>query len=169
MAIAQTQGAVRVHQEGSTVTFQVSGWGRMHQSMPVRRFCDKCLAGGATTLRVDLRHCTYLDSTFLGTLLLLRRHTLRRPGCQFLLVSPSEECRRLFKQMGVEDCLPAVSGTDVSPEGWTELTCEENAETFNRNVVQAHQELANLGGPTGKVFEGAARCLTKDLEGRDIP
>jgi anti-sigma B factor antagonist len=169
MTIAQSQGVVRVHQEGSTVTFQVSGWGRMHQSMPVRRYCDQCLSAGATTLRVDLRHCTYIDSTFLGTLLLLRRNTLRRPGCQFLLVSPSEECCRLFKQMGVQECLPAVTAAETPAESWTELECHETVDTFNRNVVQAHQELANLGGPTGKTFEGVARCLTKDLEEHDIP
>jgi anti-anti-sigma factor len=169
MAIAQTEGAVRVHQEGPTVTFQVVGWGRMHQSMPVRRYSDQCLSAGATTLRVDLRHCTYVDSTFLGTLLLLRRNTLRRPGCQFLLVSPSEECRRLFKQMGVEDCLPAVTGAETPAEKWTDLACDESVDTFNRNVVQAHQELANLGGPTGKAFRGVARCLTKDLRENDIP
>jgi anti-anti-sigma factor len=168
MTMTQTQGTVRLHQEGSTVTFQVIGWGRMHQSMPVRRLCDRCLSTGALTLRVDLRHCTYIDSTFLGTLLLLRRTSQRR-GCQFLLVSPSEECRRLFKQMGVEDCLPAVTDAECPADGWTELTCEENVDTFNRNVVQAHRELANLGGPGGKAFEGVARCLDKDLQDHDIP
>jgi len=169
MITSQTQGTVRVHQQGDTVTFQISGWGRMHQSMPVRRFVDQCLAAGTTMFRVDLRHCTYIDSTFLGTLLLLRRNIQRRPICQFLLVSPSPECCRLFKQMGVEECLPAVADTEAPAESWTELPCEENVEAFNRNVVQAHQELANLGGPSGKVFEGVARCLTKDLQEHDIP
>jgi anti-sigma B factor antagonist len=167
--IASQTSTVRLHREQNSVTFQVTGWGRMHQSMPIRRYCEQYLGEGVRTFRIDLRHCTYIDSTFLGTLLLLRRNFTRRPNCQFVLVSPSEECRRLFKQMGVEECLPAVTDTEPAADAWTELPCEENVEAFNRNVVQAHQELANLGGPTGERFEGVARCLTKDLEEHDIP
>jgi anti-anti-sigma factor len=137
--------------------------------MPVRRFSEQFLNEGVTTLRIDLRHCTYLDSTFLGTLLILRRAVQRRPGCQLLLVSPSPECRRLFKQMGVEECLPSVNDAELPADIWTELPCEINVEMFNRNVVQAHEALANLGGTCGKTFESVARTLNKELEGGDIP
>ena len=90
MATTQTQqGTIRLHRQGQTATFQVTGLGRMYQSLPVRRFCEQYLSEGMTTFRLDLRHCTYLDSTFLGTMLLLRRLIERRHGSQFLVVSPS--------------------------------------------------------------------------------
>jgi anti-anti-sigma regulatory factor len=170
MATQTQQGSVRVYQQGPTLTFQVIGWARMHQSMPVRRLCEKGMGDGVSIVQVDLRHCSYIDSTFLGTLLLLRRNLPRRNGCRFQLISPSPECCRLFKQMGVDECLTAVSADELPGDVWTELCCEpDNVEAFNRNVVQAHQELANIGGPAGKAFEGVARCLTKDLEAGDIP
>ncbi len=103
--MATQQGSVRVCQDCRTVTFQVTGWGRMYQSMPLRRLGEKFLAEGVTSLRVDLRHCTYIDSTFLGTLLTLKRLSKKWSQAQFVLVSPSTECCRLFHQMGVEDCL----------------------------------------------------------------
>jgi anti-anti-sigma factor len=136
----------------------------MYQSMPLRRLGEKFLAEGITSLRVDLRHCTYLDSTFLGTLLTLRRAS-KKGHTDFILVSPSAECCRLFHQMGVDDCLPAISTPEQTGE-WTELPCEPpDADTFNRNVIQAHQELANLGGPAGEAFQAVARCLEKDCHG----
>lgn len=160
--MATPQGSVRVCQDCRTVTFQVVGWGRMYQSMPLRRLGEKFLAEGCTSLRVDLRHCTYIDSTFLGTLLTLKRASKKGNQAQFVLVSPSAECCRLFHQMGVEDCLPAISTPESAGE-WTELPCEpEDVDAFNRNVIQAHQELANLGGTAGQAFQAVARCLEKD-------
>jgi anti-anti-sigma factor len=163
--MATQQGSVRVCKDCRTVTFQIVGWGRMYQSMPVRRLSEKFLAEGITSLQVDLRFCTYLDSTFLGTLLTLKRASKKWQG-QFILVSPSAECCRLLKQMGVEDCLPAVTAPEAAGD-WTELPCEpEDVDTFNRNVIQAHQELANLGGPAGEAFQAVARCLAKDCQGK---
>src|SRR5262249_31757771 len=138
------------------------GWGRMYQSMPLRRLGEKFLNEGIDSLRVDLRHCTYIDSTFLGTLLTLKRVSKKGSRTQFVLVSPSAECCRLFHQMGVEDCLPAICAPEAAGE-WTELPCEpEDVDAFNRNVIQAHQELANLGGTAGQAFQAVARCLEKD-------
>jgi anti-anti-sigma factor len=162
--MATQQGSIRVCQDCQAVTFQVVGWGRMYQSMPLRRLSERLLAEGSSSVYVDLRYCTYLDSTFLGTLLTLKRASKKSRG-QFALISPSAECCRLFKQMGVEDCLPAVTAPEPAGD-WIELPCEaEDADTFNRNVIQAHQELASLGGAAGKAFQAVARCLEKDCQG----
>src|SRR5262245_5562772 len=68
-AMATPEGTVRVQQQDKRVWVQVTGWGRMQQALPLRRFAEQCLAQGADSIRIDLRQCTYLDSTFLGTLL----------------------------------------------------------------------------------------------------
>jgi anti-anti-sigma regulatory factor len=167
--MATLQGSIRVCQDCRSVTFQVVGWGRMHQSMPLRRLSEQLLSEGITSLRVDLRHCTYIDSTFLGTLLTLRRASKKVPQAEFLLISPSAECCKLFHQMGVEDCLPAVCSPEQTGE-WLELPCEaSDVDTFNRNVLQAHQELANLGGRAGQAFQVVARCLEKDCQESSTP
>jgi anti-anti-sigma regulatory factor len=71
--MAATQGCIRVRQQDRTVYFQVEGWGTMQRSLSFRFFAERCLAQGAAALRVDLRHCTYLGSTFLGMLIGLKR------------------------------------------------------------------------------------------------
>jgi anti-anti-sigma factor len=159
------QGSVRLCRDCQTVTFQVVGFGKMYQSMPLRRLGEKFLAEGITCLYVDLRHCTYIDSTFLGTLLTLKRASQKQGRVQFLLLSPSAECCRLFQQMGVSDCLPAIDASEISGH-WLDLPCElDDVDLFNRNVVQAHQELANLGGTAGEAFAAVVRCLEKDWHG----
>jgi anti-anti-sigma regulatory factor len=163
--MAALQGIVRMVRDGQTVTFQVEGRGTMTQAHSFRRWAEQCLAEGATAVRVDLCRCTHMDSTFMGTLLCLKREADRRGGRLFALMAPSPQCGRLLKQMAVADLFPVVCDPPVPAEGWTELPCgPEPITTIKTNVEQAHVELANLPGPTGESFREVVRCLAKARE-----
>jgi anti-anti-sigma factor len=136
----------------------------MQQALPLRRFAEQCLCEGAGGIRVDLRDCTYLDSTFLGTLLHLRR-AARRRGSDLTLVAPSAECRRLLQQIGVEDAFPIQVMDETAAPAWQDLDPgKADARAFNQTVVEAHQELASLGGRAGETFQPVAECLNREWE-----
>jgi anti-anti-sigma regulatory factor len=160
------QDLVRFHRDGQTLTFQVKGWGTMTHALPIRRLAEQGLACGATQLRIDLRHCTYMDSTFLGTLIVLLKAVFargRRDG--FALVCPSAACCKLLQQMGVDDLFPRVTAEEVDATAWTPLGGEmDDVQSFKCNVVQAHVELANQPGPAAQTFGPIARRLTEELE-----
>jgi anti-anti-sigma factor len=160
------QGVVRFHQHGPAATFQVDGWTTMNQSLSFRKAAEQCLAAGTTVLRVDLRRCTFMDSTFIGTLMCLKRAAHRRPQGEFVLVSPSAQCCQLFKQMGLEGVFPTVTEDEMAAPCWTELKGgADDVGAFRRNVVQAHEELARLEGPAGEPFRAVVRCLAQESEG----
>jgi anti-anti-sigma factor len=161
--MAAPHGILRVHQQGPTVIFQVEQWGRMSQGLALRRVAEQALAGGAKNLQVDLSHCTYMDSTFVGTLLFCHRAVRRRGQGEFGLVAPSPQCRQLLQQMGVENVFAIGSEHNVPTQGWTEV-CDavDDAAACKRNVVQAHLELAEVPGPGGEPFRKVARCLQED-------
>jgi anti-anti-sigma factor len=163
--MAAPQGLVRVHQHDCTVTFQVEGWTTMNQSLSFRRFGEQCLAAGATALRVDLRRCTFMDSTFIGTLLFLKRAVHQKENGAFTLLSPSPQCRKLIKQMGVEGVFPIVDAEEPAACPWCDLPSDSRDNpAFKQNVLQAHQELAELEGPAGGQFRAVVRCLTEEME-----
>lgn len=160
-----TLGVLRVHVAAQTVTFQPEGRATMHQSLPLRQRAEQALAAGAQSVCVDLRRCTYMDSTFLGTLLFLLR-LLRPQGPKaFTLVCPSPACLEILQQMGLHRVYPIVTADEPAAEGW-EVVCIEKADMlcFQGNIVRAHQELAELPGPTGECFKPVAQCLTHDWE-----
>ncbi|HJY82173.1 MAG TPA: STAS domain-containing protein [Candidatus Binatia bacterium] len=162
--MAAQQGSVRVHQHDQTVTFQVEGQATMHHSPAVRRYAEQCFTGGTTALSVDLRRCTHMDSTFLGTLLFLKRLIERREEGTLALISPSPQCRRLLQQMGLEKIFAVVDAEEGAPNIWTELKSgPEDLTAFKRNVVQAHQELGRLEGPAGETFRTLATELAQEL------
>jgi len=163
--MAVPQSHVRVHQHDQTLTFVVEGRATMQQSPSVRRFAEHCLACQTTALGVDLRHCTHMDSTFLGTLLFLKRAVERQSRGMFMLISPSPQCCQLLQQMKLDEIFPVVTTDELTASAWTELTNEpEDREAFKRNVVQAHQELAHVEGPAGETFRELATSLAKELK-----
>jgi anti-anti-sigma factor len=163
--MAATQGILRAHQAHQVLTFQVEGEATMFHSVPLCRCAEQALAGEVTTLRVDLRHCTYMDSTFLGTLLLLKRTIEQRGRGDFALTALSPQCQRLLHQMGLDRFYCILAGEELPASAWTELTAgPSQGSGFQHTVIQAHQELANVPGPAGQPFRDVMRCLTQDLE-----
>jgi anti-anti-sigma factor len=161
--------AVYVRRDEQTVTIRVQGRATMKPGAAVRRFADQCLAEGVTRVRVDLRPCTHMDSTFLGTLLYLKRMAERRPGGEFMLLSPSSACRGLLEQMGLADVLPQTAEEQPVDDTWAELSPEtDDVRACKQHVVQAHQELANLPGPTGALFRAVTGCLKSDMETEEV-
>jgi anti-anti-sigma regulatory factor len=148
------------------VTFRVEGRGTMTQSMPLRRFAERCLGEGITAMRVDLRHCTHMDSTFLGTLLTMQGLLARRGQGNLTVVSPSPGCAQVLQQMGL-DGIFRTEKADEPDVAWQELPTETpDMQTFKRTVTEAHEELANLPGPAGEQFRTVVRCMA---DARDKP
>jgi anti-anti-sigma factor len=162
--MATQQGNIRVYQHDQTVTFQVEGQATMHHSPAVRRYAEQSLTVGTTALSVDLRHCIHMDSTFLGTLLFLKRLVERYEEGTFALISPSPQCLQLLREMGLEKIFAVVDVEELAPDVWTELKSGPADPTaFKRNVVQAHQELGRLEGSAGETFRVLATEMAAEL------
>jgi anti-anti-sigma regulatory factor len=167
--MAAPKSTVRVHQHDQVLTFQVEGWGTMAMSLPMRRYAEQAIAKGLTSLRLDLRRCAYMDSTFIGTLLFLKRAIERRNQGQFGLVCPSPECDELLHSMKVEDLFCTMTAEEPAANAWTELTSSDvDMYAAKRNVVQAHEELASLQGPAGEPFRATVRCMTEAKEAKPV-
>ncbi len=159
-----TDCKIRVARSDQSITFQVMGQGRMTHALAFRTFAEKCFADGATAMQVDLRYCTYLDSTFLGTLLRLHRSAAQRSR-RFALLSPSPQCLKLFRELGIEEILKIENVPEPKSNQWLELPSESTQrQDLTSDVVQAHRELGQLKGPAGERFQKVVRCLDEDLK-----
>jgi anti-anti-sigma factor len=168
--MAESQGSLRVHRHEQSIIFQVEGRAEMGQGLALRRFAEQALAEGVASLRVDLRSCAHMDSTFIGTLLLLQHALTRRKQGQVVLVAPSPACGRLLEQMGLCDAFPVLTPEDPGDAAWTVLpTDPPSFDVFQRGVIQAHQELACLPGPVGERFRKVVRCVAEGPQRSTAP
>lgn len=160
--MTSASSTLRARQIGATITFRAEGKACMAQGLALRRRAEKALADGDRAVRIDLSDCTYMDSTFVGTLLFLKKR-LDRDGGDFALVAPSAPCQALLHQMGLDDLFAVVPACVESPSDWTILSGDlGDVENCQRGVVQAHEELAHLPGPAGEAFRKVMRCLSGD-------
>jgi anti-anti-sigma regulatory factor len=137
----------------------------MDHSLPFRRCAEQALAAGVTSVRLDLGRCTYMDSTFLGTLFILKKAADQKEVASLTLTALSPQCHRLLKQMRLVEYYTIQPMEELPAEAWTELaTARGDCGVFRNNVLQAHQELANLEGPAGEPFREVMRCVARDLE-----
>lgn len=158
---------ILAHDEPAVLTIAVEGPATMTESPAVKETASERLARGVREVRIDLRDCTMIDSTFSGTLLALER-MLVRVGGTLTLVSPSPKVVELLHQMGIEDFY-RIERTE-RPEhrdGWVPIApVGRGIEKLRRAVIDAHDELARVPGPQAETFRGVADELRREDDGR---
>jgi len=90
------------HDEPGVLTIDVAGPATMVESPAVHATASARMSRGVRVVRIDLRDCAIMDSTFSGTLLALKRELERKDGT-LTLVTPSPKVVELLGQMGLED------------------------------------------------------------------
>ncbi len=130
------EGLLCLQQLGERISCRVVGHATMRQSPALRCRIEQALVSGPITLHVDLHECVYMDSTFLGMLIMFRRMLVNRHLGQFALVAPSPECSRLLRQMGLDAtfCILAEESPPDVPEEL--LESETDAPYSQRNIVE---------------------------------
>jgi anti-anti-sigma regulatory factor len=157
---------MRVCEDDRCIVLQVEGRGTMKQAPALRARAETALADGVCSVQVDLRRCGYMDSTFMGTLLLLMRAAAQLESCEFALVSPSADCRQLLQKMQLARIYKMVELEELPGYLWSDLPAEADEEEFDRVVVQAHQELAATPGAAGQIFSGLAERLMQEWKAK---
>jgi anti-anti-sigma factor len=158
---------IRTHRDIGVLTVDVDGPATMVQSPAVHATATEQLATGVRSLRIDLRNCTTIDSTFSGTLLAMKRD-LDRVGGALTLVSPSPCVKRLIHEMGLDDFYRVeIAERDRGP--WTEVaTPAPRPHMLKERVLDAHEELARLP-LSGSTFREVAEELRKEIEAEPTP
>ena len=164
-----SSGKVLARRAADDLCFLVLGRVTSHHSPAMRRYAEEGLACGAARVEVDLRDCTYCDSTFLGTLLHLMRCCDSHNQKPFRLVCPSAEVRQILAQIGAERlfCIVNEATTTDLETTWQQLS--DNLDRidsfrFKENVVDAHLALANAGGALGQRFGPLAESMSRELD-----
>jgi anti-anti-sigma factor len=151
---------IRAHREPQALTLAVAGPATMTESPAVQASASEEVSRGMRALRVDLRDCTTMDSTFSGTLLALKRQ-LDAVGGSLTLVSPSPKVCEQLDQMGLDDFY-AVDIAAPAEGAWREVPCAPGAiDALRRLVIDAHEQLARVPGPAARTFRGVADELRR--------
>jgi anti-anti-sigma factor len=145
----------------------VEGHGTLSESPTLHEFTTQSLEAqlGPSTVVIDLSHCDYLDSTFLGCLVDLHRKYNQTVPHRFLVSASCDQSQKLLGPtrldhlLDVKEVCPQLIGEVVELSG-PFLPRED----LGRHVMECHRRLAELGGSRAPSFRSIADQLALELD-----
>jgi anti-anti-sigma regulatory factor len=157
---------LRVGRTASGFLVQVEGRGTLRESPALHEFAVQSLDDQLepSTVVVDLSHCDYLDSTFLGCLVTLHRKFNGTPPHRFQVAAPHDKCQKLLAPNHLNHLLDV---TEVCPEPVTDVMEVSRpllpTQDLGRLVMECHRRLAELGGSQAASFRAVVDQLAREL------
>ena len=153
---------VTIYRTETGCVVRLVGRGTMRESPTVRDFVCGTIENGAEIV-FDLSSCEYLDSTFLGCLVLLHKRAMSRDG-SFSVHADESVRQRLLENVRLLDVLKFI---DECPECFDapvslHVTNVDRTE-FCRHLLETHHELAELGGLASDTFRRIADQLADEI------
>lgn len=156
------------------VLVQVSGLGNMFLAPTLHAFVESELHAGFRNFIVDLKGCTGMDSTFMGTFIGLSA-TIKKAYGWFCLVNVSEENMRLLRMLGVLHMVSIHSGEFPAFESESTTLLPTNdpyvrqkqIHSAHRLLMDADPENENRFGPFIKALEEEMSALSTIIPPRE--
>jgi len=163
-----SNNAVAACSRDETVHVRIDGRAVAHDCPALRRYVESAVRNGCRKVLVHLQRCEHFDSTFLGTLLCLKKFTTQNNPVDLRLVKASHEAQSILKRMGAAALFDSEDDRECPEQGpWAICEPEQAGNCtfdFKQNVVQAHQQLAEVEGPLGATYRQIAEMAARDLE-----
>ncbi len=145
---------------------QIKGSGTMVYSTAVQEFVAQSFTNGAESIVLDLSGCTYLDSTFLGTLVNMHRQWNKNGQKRFVVAASESKVKDLLHAARVDSILPMVAEVpqcvgECMPIAVTNAAAKA---AFARHIMECHQHLAEIEGPNQAKFAMIAKHMADELE-----
>lgn len=114
---------------------------------------------------IDLRRAESIDSTNLGILAKIAKHTESVKAEQPILVCNNPEIRQIITSMGLDKVYDICLQTESCCKVYRKLEghLETSDTNLNRVMLDAHQELAVMNDENREAFEDVIKALKGDL------
>jgi anti-anti-sigma regulatory factor len=158
---------LRVGRTASGFLVQVEGRGLCGDSPALHEFAVQSLDDqrGSNTLIVDLSHCDYLDSTFLGCLVGLHQKYNRTSPHRFTVGASYDKSKRLFGPTRLNLLLDVTETFPEQIDNLVELSRPIlTTVDLGQHVMECHRRLAELGGARAQSFKSVADQLALELQ-----
>lgn len=147
------------------------GKGSFLNSPAVKEYGESRIHAGETCLVIDLRDCTGMDSTFMGTLAGLASR-VREKGGKLQVAEAGEKSINSLEDLGLDFLM------DIVPESGTWMGLEDKARDFLKektagmkagtklhtlHVLEAHEILSDTNEENRRKFSGVVGMLGEEL------
>lgn len=159
-----------------TAVLQLQGQIRHVAAGALRSFVDEVVAADeADTVVIDLSGVEFMDSTGMGLLARIGRHSLEDHGRRAVIVCPANDVATTLRSASFDKLFVMTerfpfehpAHLDEVALGPPHGAAEEAAQ--GRVILEAHQDLSSLGEQNREAFKDVIAALEEDLKRRSAP
>jgi anti-anti-sigma regulatory factor len=151
--------------EGKTVRILVKGKGTFSTSAGLREFAKEMINRGHRQFLIDIKSCSMMDSTFMGTLAGIGLHLKELGQGNVVICNSNERNESLLRNLGLDHLLTITNERAFQAPGPDHMeqlpqTKSDNAET----VLEAHEALVQASPSNLERFKDVLDYLRQDLK-----
>jgi anti-anti-sigma regulatory factor len=144
------------------VVVRIVGRGTMQESLAFRAAVEPGLDAGVVVF--DATHCDYVDSTFLGFLIWMKKACEQSAERRFVIAASHATRLKLFSTSSLDGYFDFVEACPEPLDKFVAIDAEErNPKELGRHVMRCHELLAEMGGRQAKPFKAVVDRLAKEL------
>jgi anti-sigma B factor antagonist len=143
----------------------VKGRATFECSSPIKSFADNIVSDVIQKITIDLKTCSWMDSTFMGTLAILGLHA-KKADIIVNILNADEKNIKLLKEIGIYKLFIFDSNTSESTcSAWKNITCQANSNKQNvaKTVLEAHKTLMSVDEKNISKFKKVVELIKKDI------
>jgi anti-anti-sigma regulatory factor len=136
------------------------GRANFEYAVPIRELVNS--NEGRKNIRVDLKECTAMDSTFMGVLSMGGLKAADN-GSAFEIYNASETLKRSLADLGVDELFTFHEGSPGESEAAARKKCDDMLTTAE-TVEEAHRKLVEADSANAERFKDVIKYAAADVE-----
>jgi anti-sigma B factor antagonist len=157
-------GYLEAARTAEAVYIRVVGLGNFNNAGPMREYCEKAFSEDVPAVIVDLRDCTGLDSTFMGTLMGFLDFKVKESPVTVSVVNATPPTMRAMNSLGLPKILHVKTEPVKAPEGILMRLQEgwQDRHRRTRLIRDAHVALVKADKENEQRFGPFVEALIKE-------
>ncbi len=161
-----SNGNIVIARQDSGYIIKVEGRANFECSPSLKNFSDNITSETISGIILDFNSCTWMDSTFMGTLAILGLKS-RKLGVEVEIHNADQKNMRLIRDVGIENLFKFVSDsfqkTDVKGANISEFQ-KNNNKDLAETILKAHETLVEANSANAPKFEKVIDMVKKEIE-----
>jgi anti-anti-sigma factor len=150
------------------VVVLVSGDATMKISHVLKKFMMDLMdesVGIDRHFKIDLKNCSYMDSTFTGILIILEKHAQKKLHDRFEILNPSPFCVKVLDTMGLIPLFKISKNNGIYNGKPIQLKAMQIQKLEEAILMYlAHKELSDISEENRKEFADVQKYLKEHIE-----
>ena len=157
---------IMIARDSDSCSIKVVGRATFECSSPIKNFADNIVSGVIKIITIDLKECTWMDSTFMGTLATLGIHA-KKASIVVNILNSSDKNIKLLRELGIYKLFFYDSvAPKTKSNAWEDITgnrLQKNKKIMAETVLHAHETLMDVDKKNINKFKKVVELVKEDL------